>query len=46
MSARKERDELQARVSEAMDYIAESGGVNITSEIALNYILKGNKNEI
>lgn len=45
MSARKERDELQVRVGEAVDYIAESGGVNLTSEIALNYILKGNKDE-
>lgn len=38
-------DELQARVDGAMDYIAESGGVNLTSEIALNDILKGNKDE-
>lgn len=45
MSARKERDELQARINEVVDYIAESGGVNITSEIALNDILKGNKDE-
>ena len=46
MSARKERDELQVRVGEAVDYIAKSGGVNLTSEIALNYILKGNKDEV
>lgn len=45
MSARKERDELQARIDEAVDYIAESGGVNLTSEIALNNILKGNKDD-
>ena len=45
MSARKECDELQVRVGEAVDYIAESGGVNLTSEIALNHILKGNKDD-
>ena len=38
-------DELQGRIDEAMDYIAESGGVNLTSEMALNHILKGNKDE-
>ena len=38
-------DELQGRIDEAMDYIAESGGVNLTSEIVLNHILKGNKDE-
>ncbi len=38
-------DELQGRIDEAMDYITESGGVNLTSEMALNHILKGNKDE-
>ena len=38
-------DELQGRIGEALDYIAESGGVNLTSEMALNHILKGNKDE-
>ena len=38
-------DELQGRIDEAMDYITESGGVNLTSKIALNHILKGNKDE-
>ena len=41
-SQQAEIDELQARIDEAIDYIAESGGVNLTSEIALNDILKGN----
>ena len=38
-------DELQARIDEAVDYVVESGGVNLTSEIDLNDILKGNKDE-
>ena len=46
LSARKDRDELQARVDEEVAYITESGGVNLTSEIALNDILKGNKDEV
>lgn len=45
MTTAKLNYELQGRIDEAMDYIAESGGVNLTSEIALNYILKGNKDE-
>lgn len=44
-SKQAEIDELQARIDEAVDYIAESGGVNLTSEIALNNILKGNKDD-
>lgn len=38
-------DDLQGRIDEAIDYIAESGVVNLTSEIALNHILKGNKDD-
>ena len=45
MTTAKLNYELQGRIDEAVDYIAESGGVNLTSEIALNDILKGNKDE-
>ena len=38
-------DELQGRIDEAVDYVSESAGVNLTSEIALNDILEGNKDE-
>ena len=45
MTTAKLNYELQGRIDEAMDYIADSGGVNTTSEIALNHILKGNKDD-
>ena len=34
---------LQGRIDEAVEYVLESGGVNLTSEDALNCILKGIK---
>ena len=46
MTTAKLNYELQGRNNEAVDYIAKSGGVNLTSEIALNDILKGNKDEV
>ena len=39
MTTAKLNYDLQGRIDEAMDYIAESGSVNLTSEIALNHIL-------
>ena len=45
MTTAKLNYDLQGRIDEAMDYIAESGSVNLTSEIALNHILKGNKDD-
>lgn len=34
---------LQGRIDEAVEYALESGGMSLTSEDALNCILKGNK---